>query len=253
MTHLATADELRRAHAEARMVGWDFSRFGDRLTSDDPPWDFEMTCIDALRNAEFALDMGTGGGERLIALLGRLGDDRPAHLWATEGWEPNIPVATANLAPLGIEVRRYDAEDGDRLPFEDACLEVVMNRHESCDFAEVARVLRPGGVLLIQQVGGDDAEELRQGFGADQLYPQVRLDVMTADAEAAGLRVTDRDDWSGSMVFADALALVEYLAMVPWDVPDFRVDDHLDRLFELDRSAPIKVTQRRFWFRAVRG
>lgn len=48
------------------------------------------------------------------------------------------------------------------------------------------------------------------------------------------------------MTFKDAEALVTYLGLVPWDVPeDFTVDAHADRLLGLD-SAPISVTQRRF-------
>lgn len=40
--------------------------------------------------------------------------------------------------------------------------------------------------------------------------------------------------------------LVTYLALVPWDAPNFTVDRHADRLIQLDHQGPLHVTQRRF-------
>lgn len=57
-----------RVH-ETDMVGWDFSRLDGRATATGPPWDFEDVCRAAMAGVGSVLDMGTGGGERLIALL----------------------------------------------------------------------------------------------------------------------------------------------------------------------------------------
>ena len=51
------------------------------------------------------------------------------------------------------------------MPFEDSRFDVVLNRHELDDPAEVFRVLRPGGVFLTQQVDGRDSEETHALFG----------------------------------------------------------------------------------------
>ena len=66
------------------MVGWDFSRLDGRMWSDEPPWDFEVLCAEALRDAHDVLDLGTGGGERLIELLEALPQPWPK-IAATEG------------------------------------------------------------------------------------------------------------------------------------------------------------------------
>lgn len=240
--------QLRSAHASAGMVGWDFSRLDGRLTSDEPDWDFEADCLEAMRGATSVLDLGTGGGERLLKLIDRLGggvDGRT--IAATEGWEPNIPVATEALAGVGVEVRPYDAEAGDRLPWDDGSFGLVMSRHEAVDMAEVARVLAPGGRALIQQVHGHEAPEMREWFGGQVQYPEVTAEHDVAAMQAAGLAVEAVDDWSGAMGFADAEALVVYLGMVPWDVPaDFTVDAHAETLLRLDEERPITVTQRRY-------
>ena len=52
-------ESLRRAHAEARMTGWDFSALEGRLIADDPWWDFEADCLDAMRYARAVADLGT--------------------------------------------------------------------------------------------------------------------------------------------------------------------------------------------------
>lgn len=192
--------------------------------------------------------MGTGGGERLIALCAQLerdGDVRPA-ITATEVWDPNVGVAMAALEPYGIEVARYDRETMVRMPFADASFDLVMNRHESYDAAEVQRVLAPGGLFLTQQVDGRDAQELRDWFGGQMSYPDVIMTRHRIDATAAGLVIETADEWAGRMRFNDAETLVEYLGMVPWEVPDFRVEKHVEMLKRLDARRPIVVTQRRF-------
>lgn len=132
------------------------------------------------------------------------------------------------------------------IPFADAAFDLIMNRHESYHAAEVTRVLAPGGLFLTQQVDGRDAQELRDWFGGEVSYPDVILEKHRVAAAAVGLLAESTDEWSGQMRFADAAALVEYLAMVPWTVPAFRVDEQSETLTRLDARRPIVVTQGRF-------
>lgn len=228
------------------MRGWDFSVLEGRLETEDPPWDFEVDCLAALATSGRGLDLGTGGGERILRLWSQLGDDARPRLTATEAWAPNLPLARQNLAGIGVDVVEYDADAADRLPFGDGTFDLVMCRHESFDAAEVARVLAPGGRLLCQQVDGRDAQELRDWFGSEAQYPKVRLEVDRQAVASAGLVVEVAEEWSGAMEFADLEALVTYMALVPWDVPGFRVDHHASRLHELERRKPLRVSQRRY-------
>lgn len=117
-------------------------------------------------------------------------------------------------------------------------------------------MLAPGGVLLTQQVGGDDAAEAHELFGAPVLYPDVLLPAVTASVTEAGLVVEESAAWSGQMRFDDVGALVRYFRMVPWDVPeDFGVDRYAGTLLDLHRRGPARgepvvLTQTRFWLRA---
>ncbi|WP_433676494.1 class I SAM-dependent methyltransferase [Microbacterium gorillae] len=242
---------LAELHRRSVMSGWDFAALDGRLESEDPPWDFDDEVRDALRASEHAVDIGTGGGERLLTHLAAIGDQHGV-VTATEGWEDNQPIARAALTPHGIDVLAYDPELRERLPLPDASQDLVLNRHEAVDAAEIARVLRPGGRLFTQQVDGRDGERLREWFGGAGLYDHVTMENLTAEIADAGFRIDRADDWIGAMRFRDIGTLVEYLAMVPWDVPDFDVHEHEEQLHALAAMRPIEIPQRRFRIIATR-
>jgi SAM-dependent methyltransferase len=239
-----------------RATGWDFSALRGRRVEERPPWDFEAMCRQALPTAGSVLDMGTGGGERLLRLIDRL----PADTVATEGWEPNVPVATAALRAHGIAVIRYDsaATPWRPMPFPDDRFGLIMNRHESFDAAEIARTLRPGGVFLTQQVGADEFVEGRALFGPGEEFPDQRLSYWSGALGAAGLDIEDGQEWHGATRFTDVAALVHYLRLAPWQVPpDFGVDRYRDVLVRLHtdlvtHGRPITFTSSRFRLRAAK-
>lgn len=246
-----------RAEETGQPEGWDFSSLADRMTEDPVPWDLDAAYAEALDAAEHVLDMGTGGGEHLLRFLDRL----PADTVATEGWSPNVPVAERALRPHGVDVVAWPADDEsdlDQMPFPDGRFDLVLNRHESFDAREVARVLAPGGVLLTQQVAGDEMAELHELTGKQPDHPEVRLDLFREALVQAGLDVVDGAEHVGSYVFDDVAALVAYLQLVPWDVPDdFSVDRYADAMLALhargpDRGQPLRLTRKRFWLRARR-
>jgi SAM-dependent methyltransferase len=236
--------------------GWDFSHLAGRTTDEDPPWDFEEECRAWLARSGHVLDMGTGGGERLSGLS----DVLPEDTVATEGWPPNLPVARARLAGLSIPVAEYDADarPAMAMPFPDGRFDLVMNRHESFDPAELIRVLRPGGVFLTQQVGGDNFPEAHQLFGSAPRHPDITLDEVTRGLAAAGFRVEASASWSGTSRFHDIGALVSYFTLVPWNVPDdFSASRYAPTLLRLHAEGPalgrpVCFTSSRFWLRAVR-
>jgi SAM-dependent methyltransferase len=230
--------------------GWDFSRFGDRLTGDAPPWSYVDLARDALQRATAVLDLGTGGGEVLLSLA----DDLPDDTVATEGWAPNLPVARDALGRRGIDVVAYDAEADPRLPFPDARFDLVLDRHEAYDAVEVVRVLQPGGGFLTQQVDGHDLADLNELLGGGPTaYPHVTLEHLRSDAEAAGLQVDLAEDWAGELRIADVDTLVGYLAMAPWTVEGFSVGSRAETLLRLHHDGlPPAFTQRRFVLRARR-
>jgi len=244
-----------RAEAELPVQGWDFSSITGRHREDQPPWSYDELAREVVAGAASVLDMGTGGGEKLIELMAAL----PPDTIATEGWPPNVPVAARNLRPHGLGVVEYDAEAADNtMPFADRRFDVVLNRHEAYRADEVLRILRPGGMFLTQQVDGRDFEETQALFGGHTDYPHITLANLNAEAATAGFDIERAQQWQGQSRFADIGAMVRYFTMIPWEVPDdFTMDACAGTLLDLHHSGPaqgkpVTFTIRRFYLLARR-
>ncbi len=211
--------------------GWDFSHLAGRWTDETPPWSYVDMASALLRTASSALDLGTGGGERLLALR----DAWPPRMAATEGHPPNLALARTRLAPLGVQVVAADGSLAALLPFGDDEFEVVTDRHTAFNAAEVERVLKPGGILLTQQVDGNSTRDLIEAMGSKPKWPWYTLSFALAQVAKANLVVEMAREWTGRMTFADVGAVVYYLKAVPWLVEGFSVDGHLGYLERLQQ------------------
>lgn len=68
--------------------GWNFSYIADRWREAPTSWDYRAKARALMAGASSLLDMDTGGGEVLASLA-----PFPPLACATEGWDPNVPVA----------------------------------------------------------------------------------------------------------------------------------------------------------------
>ncbi|MFI7441432.1 methyltransferase domain-containing protein [Nonomuraea indica] len=220
-------DELVAEARSAPVDGWDFSWLDGRASEERPSWGYARLLGDRMAGASAALDIQTGGGE----LLAGLPTLAPVTV-ATESWPPNLALAAARLRARGAAVVADDEEP--RLPFRTGAFDLVTSRHPvETWWTEIARVLRPGGVYFSQQVGPRSVFELAEFFlgPLDGSARDPRQAV--AEAEAAGLTVTDLRAERLRMEFRDVGAVVYFLRKVIWIVPGFSVDRHLARLRDL--------------------
>jgi len=172
-----------------------------------------------------ALDIETGGGEVLATT-----PHPPAFLVATESWPPNVRVARDRLRPLGAHV--VAVADAPALPFVPESFELVVSRHPVVVvWDEIARVLRPGGTYLSQQIGAGTNRELTEFMMGPQPVNESRsAGGAQAAAEAAGLEVVELRSRALRVEFFDVGAVVHFLRKVHWTVPDFTVEKYGDRL-----------------------
>lgn len=116
--------------------------------------------------AEMVLDVGCGRGLLLVAAASRVPSGRAVgiDLWQAEDQSGNRPEATlANARAEGV-AERVEVLTGDarQLPFSDGSFDVVVshwvvhNLYEQADrtraLAEMARVLKPGGWVLVADI-----------------------------------------------------------------------------------------------------
>ena len=223
-------DELVDEAATVSVEGWDFSWLTGRATEERPSWGYQRLVSRRLSAATVALDIQTGGGE---VLAGVGAEHLPPTMVATEGWPSNVARATALLGPLGVAVVTSPVESP--LPFADSGFDLVISRHPATvHWAEIARVLEPGGTYFAQHVGARANVEISEHFlgrftPGDGRDPEVEAD----GARAAGLEIVQCRNERLRLEFFDVGAMIFLLRKVIWTVPNFTVERYRDRLREL--------------------
>ena len=114
------------------------------------------------RGAARVLDVATGGGHTALAFSGFT-----PTVVSTDLTQPMLEAARDFIRDTGAANVRFVASDVEGLPFRDASFGVVTCRLAAHHFPailpamkEIARVLRPGGSLLLQDILGHDETEL---------------------------------------------------------------------------------------------
>ena len=141
---------VARAH---RMEGWDFHEVQMEPAGPGPSWDYTARARELVAGARAVLDMGTGGGE----VFTTISEGYSGFAVATDAWPPNLAVAARQLSPRGAAVVNAS---GSYLPFASESFDIVLNSYEELSPPDAARVLRPGGRLLIQQIGHNEWQKI---------------------------------------------------------------------------------------------
>ncbi len=228
---MRTFDDLVDEAAMADVSGWDFGWLDGRATEERPPWGYARLLAERLGRVGSAVDLDTGGGE-VVGEAPRL----PARMAVTESWPPNAEKARRLLGPRGVEV--HEVTQGGPLPFADASFELVTSRHPiNPDWAEISRILQPGGHYFAQHVGGESARALSEFF-LGPLPDEVSgrdPEVERQAAERAGLTIADLRTVRCRMEFFDVGAVVWILRRCVWWLPDFSVNRYRDDLVRMDQ------------------
>lgn len=213
-----TSSSLYRARERLRpyverarsSTGWSFPVHARKLQERN--WNYDARARALVGSAASVLDIGTGGGERFSSYCERYAGSAVA----TEGWHVNAPIAHATLRPIGIDVVFCDDE---HLPLAGETFDLVLNRHSALDPFDVARILKPGGTLLTEQVWSHWPElkryfpRMEEFAGLFRRYSQACRD--------AGLELRDCRAHIVPAAFENLGDLVFMLTVANWTLPDF--------------------------------
>lgn len=195
---------------DQRQYGWDFSFVAGRMIEDALSWDYSGLAKRRLGNATAAVDLCTGGGELLSAV-----NQFPGVMYATEPYKPNLSIAKARLSSLGVQV--VAAEE--QLPT--GTFDLILNRHGNFGTSEIERVSKAGAIFLTQQVGSGNLVGLNQALGADAAAEPWTADIVIRQLETSGFEIIQYQEERPTTRFMDIGAIVFYLNVVSWQVPDF--------------------------------
>ncbi len=142
-------------------------------------------------------------------------------------------------------------EERGPLPFADSSFDLVLDRHETYDIAEIRRVLKPGGYFITQQVGGSNDLRLRALLGNNKTeIPDFNLENELPRFKNAGFTVNFCDQAYVTDRYFDVGAFVWYAKVLPWEFGNFTVESCLPQLNQLDalceKQGYIPSVQHRF-------
>lgn len=232
--------------ASAHIHGWDFSHLKGRYKEEEElPWDYRAVVEEYLTPEKRLLDLDTGGGEFLLS-LGHPYENTAA----AEAYPPNVELCREKLLPLGIDFR--PAEGKGPLPWPEEYFDLVIDRHGDFSPPEVARVLRPGGIFITQQVGAQNDRELVELLLPESPlpFPENHLSAVTERFQKQGFGIIEGQEAFRPIHFYDVGALVWFARIIEWEFPGFSVESCFDRLLEaqrlLEERGDLKGTIHRF-------
>lgn len=214
--------------------GWDFSPLflTHRMKETPLPWDYKEIVKKRLHNVNTLLDMGTGGGEFLSTLA-----PLPVNTFATENYPPNISAAERNLSGLNVKV--ISGYEDSHLPFKDNYFDFIINRHEYYDAGEVFRILKRGGFFITQQVNSDCDEEILDVLGIEKDEKELkRWNAESSENELvkAGFDIAEKQSADGYTVFYDTGAVISYIKVINWLVPDFDLKQYSEGIGKIEKT-----------------
>ncbi len=125
---------------------------------------------------ERVLDLGAGTGDLARKLARRY---RKSRVLALDLSESMLAVARAKRRRL-FSRQQFVCGDAEKLPLQSACVQLVLSNAtlQCCTrpdavFAEVLRVLAPGGLFMFSTLGPDTLTELRTSFARVDDLPHV--------------------------------------------------------------------------------
>jgi SAM-dependent methyltransferase len=208
----------------ANFAGWDFSYLKGRMEEDILLWNYKNIVEKYLSGKETLLDMDTGGGEFLSSL-----SNLPKNVYATEGYELNIPIAAKRLIEKNIIVKPI--KQGGEIPFGDEYFDIIINRHGSYKINELKRTLKKDGIFITQQVGGLNGIDINIALETKTMeYVEWCLIKNIEMFKDGGLEIIETGENIGKMKFKDIGAVVYYLKCIPWQVEDFSIEKYYKKL-----------------------
>ena len=144
-----------------------------------------------VKEGQTVLDLGSGAGIDLLIAAGKVG--ATGRVIGVDMTDEMIAAARANIARAGVgnvEVRKGIIED---LPVDDSSVDWVISNcvinlspEKTRVFGEIARVLKPGGRMLVSDIVADDLPEAVRSSAA--LYSSCLGGAISEADYVAGLK-----------------------------------------------------------------
>lgn len=147
-----------------RIGNWDFNQIKcttENLTN----WDFYRKIKENTTEKSLCLDLGTGGGEKVVQNYPEVG-----MIIATDFSEEMIKTAKENTKKYPNKRVKFTKMDNLNMNFPKETFDLISARHTIINAKQIYNCLVPGGKLVIEGIDKKDCWEIKELFGRGQAY-----------------------------------------------------------------------------------
>lgn len=147
-----------------RIGNWDFSQIKCK-TENLTNWDFYEKIRENTNEKSLCLDLGTGGGERVLKNYPDVGI-----VIATDFSEEMIKTAKENANKYPNKRVKFTKMNNLEMTFPKETFDLISARHTIINAKQIYDCLVAGGIIVIRGVDKKDCWELKELFGRGQAY-----------------------------------------------------------------------------------
>lgn len=151
-----------------KIKNWDFSDIKvkeENLTN----WDMYSILNNVANKEDYILDLGTGGGEKVLNCFPDV-----AKIIGTDLSAEMIKTANENLKRSNKSNIEFRVMDNLKMNVPKGYFDIVVARHTCIDAKQIYNTLKDGGLLLLRGVDKLDCWELKKLYGKGQSYNDVK-------------------------------------------------------------------------------
>ena len=143
---------------------WDFSKI-KIITEKLTKWDYFEEISKHTNENSLCLDLGTGGGERVLKKYPKVG-----MIIATDFSDEMIKTAKENLKKYSNRKVKFTKMNNLEMKFPNEIFDLVSAKHTIINAKQIYNCLTKGGTLVIEGIDKKDCWELKELFGRGQAY-----------------------------------------------------------------------------------
>lgn len=155
----------KNEHIYYEAIGnWDFDQIKYK-TEKQTNWDFYEKIKEYTNKESICLDLGTGGGEKVLRYYPEVGK-----IYATDFSTEMIKTANENKKMYPNRNINFLQMDNLNMTFQDKMFDLISARHTVIDAKQIYKALKDNGILIIEGVDQKDCWELKELFGRGQAF-----------------------------------------------------------------------------------
>jgi len=215
----------------AELRGWDFSQVN--VVEEGPRIGYSKVVKCHLERSKTLLDIGTGGGERLLAFAPKVRE-----AIAIDIDREMIKTAVENLGKSGLHNVDLILCDSEEMPIVGARIDIVTDRQAPFNAKEVSRILKPGGAFITQQVSEGDKRNFKGVFQRGQSYgekPGTFKKRCLIELREAGMKTIEEQTVNTTEYYESMDDVIFLLANTPL-IPDFDFEKEQDKLEKIEEK-----------------